>query len=144
MTPAINQALMAMEAATARLENAASKSSSVWSWLIGAESTDAALRSQAIAARKLYDAMKAKAPYILQGSSEEYDFILTISQHVDTSEAERLASMLTVSGAVKNVGNATVQDIAKGVKIGIPIFALVALAIGAIYLTSLLPRRANR
>ena len=140
MTPAVRAALAVLESAAVRAENAAQGASDPWAWLLGADSTTAALRSNADAARKLYRTMEAKAERIQAGTPEEADFVRVAQEHGDPSEAERLSSFLTPWGAAKDVGGATARDVASAVRFGLPLVAIVALVVGAIYF---LPRGAR-
>ena len=132
MTPAVAQALAALAGAVARLETAAARASEGWSSLLGAESSAAALREDARQARKLYETLAAKAERIVAGSAAERAFLQDVQPFLDTREQEQLAGLLTVGGAVRDVGAATLRDVKAGLRFGLPLLA-VALVVAAVY-----------
>ncbi len=107
-------ALAALGAAAEKMdrlaEAAASGVAGWWASTVGADSSLSALRSDAKATRTLYETMKRKRPGL--ATDEEADtFVRVINRNTDTGLAVEVAAGLTPTGALKDVGGATLRDL---------------------------------
>ena len=81
-----------------------------WAGVIGADSTLAALRTNATATRTLLETMRAKRAR-LSTDAEAADFVATINANTDTGLSVKIADGLTPAGAVREVGGDTLKDL---------------------------------
>ncbi|MBK9497089.1 MAG: hypothetical protein IPO08_21760 [Xanthomonadales bacterium] len=151
---AVQAALTELRAATARIEKAAADASGGfagwWASTIGADSTTAAMRSQAAAAQSLLTVMEGKARALTSDAAAD-DFVRVVGEHTDTSGIEAVRSFLSPAGAVREVGGDTVRDLA-GVAVGVgegwlsilKASPYIMAALALVWLWSWLPKRKAR
>ena len=106
---AADAALRQLEGATAQIVAAGEDAGGWFSTLIGAESTAAALRSQAAAARKLLETLRAKRG-TLASDDDARRFVLTIGEHTDTSLVREVAALLSAPRAVATIAAESAKD----------------------------------
>lgn len=108
---ALDQLRAATERQEAAAESAASGINGWWASTIGADSSAAALRTNAKSARLLYETMKRKAD-TLDTDLQAQTFVREVGQYADTRAIEAAANFLKPTTAAVEVGKATARDLA--------------------------------
>jgi hypothetical protein len=108
---ALVELLRATERQEAAAEDASSGINAWWTEAIGADSSAAGLRTNAKAARTLYDAMTARAARITTDEDARV-LVRDVGGFVDTRGIEAAAAFLTPGAAAVEVAKGTARDLA--------------------------------
>lgn len=129
---ALDAALAAFEQASAEARRLVSEGSSLFSRIIGADSTQAALESNAKAAEQLTATMRAKRDRLIAdpaaGESQVREYLSALAA-TDNTAAKEAAKLLKPSTAVATVAKDSAADLVTLGKLAVPALVVVGIAV---------------